>query len=551
MDCMGSNSLCLIFCREGNGVKKRLLINLCSTVLMATVAAPIYAQNNTAVNQAQMAKIAARADQLEQEVTQLRQQLAAMQQHSVPATARASGGGDSDSDDAALPAARKASAQATGADTAGVAVAQHTAEELPKAAKNMALMDRNRQARLFTIGSSVTTSPYLSIRQEFDGSDMVVNSASVNEDLFLLRRRQAADKAYDADGLPEPQVPVVIISGALEGQAWHANPYTGGPQSDIDFTRGQLDVLGQVNPWAMGFFSFGYDSGAKNNSSRINNSNLHVSRAYLTVGNLNKAPVYGTVGQFYVPFGRYSAGTASDPLPKLLGRTNARALALGYKQAGDNGFYGAIYGFRGDSVVNGRGSRVNEGGANLGYEFDAGNYHGVVSAGAISNLTDSQGLQALGTNASGDPIGYTSIQRRVPAVNVNAALSNGPFDLLLEYVGAARKFDANDMLYNSATASPYAYSAELDYSSEFVMGKPTTLAFSYGHTGKALAFSLPRDRFMAALNVSFVRDTIATLEYRMDRDYKAGSTGTAAGITSNSGTGKKSHTLTAQMGVYF
>ena len=59
-------------------------------------------------------------------------------------------------------------------------------------------------------------------------------------------------------------------------------------------------------------------------------------------------PLYLTAGQFYMPFGRYSSAMVSDPYTKVLGRTLARGIELGYTQQSTNSFHAEVYGFQGE-----------------------------------------------------------------------------------------------------------------------------------------------------------------------------------------------------------
>ena len=160
-----------------------------------------------------------------------------------------------------------------------------------------------------------------------------------------------------------------------EAQAIYKDPGEGPTSADIDLTDVELDgyILGPSN-WTSALFAMTYDNnlgsreGAFGSNARVHNSRLFVSKAFIVLGDFSKSPVYGSIGQMYVPFGTYNTNMVSAPLTRILGRTHERALLVGFQQQGATAVYGSGYIFRGDSFT-GATNRLSNGGLNLELPF--------------------------------------------------------------------------------------------------------------------------------------------------------------------------------------
>jgi hypothetical protein len=405
----------------------------------------------------------------------------------------------------------------------------------------------------------VSTGPYVGVPLQYAGSNLVINSPSVNTDLQLLGIRKSIQKQLRAMGgeiFKEPYHSHLLFSGVVESQANYTN-WGGSPSTtDIDVTNVSLDAFFMgPSEWLLGFIEFSYD-GARpvDNYYRVSNSRVFVNKAFVTIGDLALSPIYGTFGQFYVPFGRYSSVMISEPLTKPIGRTKARAIQLGFAQQGDNAFYGAAYVFRGDSHANSV-AKVRNGGLNIGYKF-SGWLHGDVGAGVIANLADSGGMQ-LGNGFAY----YEQLHHTVPAYNLRGILSFGDhLDLITEWVGASKSFNVDDMSYNGSGAKPAAFDLEGAYSF-YAFERPSAFGLGYSHSYQALSLGIPMSRYYMVFNTSIWRNTLQSLELRHDNNYAASSTGNGpVGAAATPGactsvvcsqTGKSDNAITAQFDYYF
>jgi hypothetical protein len=415
--------------------------------------------------------------------------------------------------------------------------------------------------------SFVSTGPYIGVPLLYSGGNLIINSPSVNEDVTLLNMRKAINLRLAALGRPhEEGHSHLLLSGILEGQASYMDPGNGPTNTDITLSTAELDgyLLGPSD-WLSGLFAFAYDErsgaseGSLSNNAHVLNSRVFLSKAFITVGNFMESPIYGTIGQLYVPFGTYSTNMISSTLTQILGRTKARAIVLGFQQRGDDALYGSGYIFKSDTYT-GSTNRVNNGGLNIGYRFVVAGLSGDVGGGVIANVADSLHMQ---DNGNGSPYwggfgsvgnGNEQIAHRVPAANVRAMLAIGnSINILGEYIGAINSFSANDLTFNSHGAKPKAINLEGAYTFE-LFSRPTSIALGYGKSWDGLALNLAMQRFSLELNTSWWKDTLQSLEFRHDQNYAESNyaTGTSTNPTiAIMGAGKPDNMVTAQFDMYF
>jgi hypothetical protein len=419
-------------------------------------------------------------------------------------------------------------------------------------------------------GTPVTTSPYLGVRSRFDANEIVSYIPKANEDLKLLSQIQSLKNVYHQNGWPFPDHPFMDFSGQIAAYTYEARPASGNKTSDIDVPDAELDALIVFDPWVTGFMTVNYDNTLPQQGPRTANSRFFMDRGFITIGNLERAPVYGTVGQFYVPFGQYLSNMVSAPLTQTLGQTRERAVTLGYDyHFGDdkavNGLNAAVYAFKGDAhATNSNNGQVNEGGVNAGYYLTEPKWNFHIAAGLLSNLADSLGLQNTGAPTSGFngfggsvPTGGSSVTEnlvhRVPGFDTHTAIGLGDdWALLGEYVTATTRFNNSNLTFNGHGAKPSALHTELDYTIPYFQDHTTIALIGYEQTKDALALLMPQKRYLAALMTSIWKDTIEDIEYRHDVNYSTNSSASGQGASvTTSGLGHTADQVSLQFTAFF
>jgi hypothetical protein len=533
-------------------MKQRLKPLAVSLFLLGVIATPAIAESTDQGTDQQMQRLERQVNQLQDELKSMKSQLKSSHKKS----------------------AKHKQQKTVTTETTAVS---NTSDQSPDAIKPAGSLNTSAQA--FTIDSDVpgksfvSTGPYIGVPLIYSGGDLIINNPSVNQDVALLNVRKAIRTKLTALGrADEADHAHLLLSGIVEGQASYRKPGNGSTQSDVDLSAAELDgyVLGPSS-WTSGLIAFSYDDsagtseGSFGNNSRSQNSRIYLNKAFITIGDFSKSPLYGTIGQMYVPFGTYGTNMISSPLTKILGRTKARAIVVGFQQQSENALYAAGYAFRGDTYA-GATSRLDNGGVNVGYRYTIGqSIHGDFGGGVIANLADSVGMQNNGNSApqfggfGATGNGNENIAHRVPAMNLRGQFSIGDhIDLLAEYIGAINSFSRNDLTANTHGAKPQALNAEAAYTFS-AFEKPSSVAVGYGKSKDALVLGLPAQRYSLVFNTSWWKDTLQSIELRHDINYAAGNyasgsgtgTGTAGVTQVIHGSGRSDNMITAQMDIYF
>ena len=395
-------------------------------------------------------------------------------------------------------------------------------------------------AHIFGRGPTVTLSPYLGLRSDYEGNDLIVNISSSHEELRLLKQRARLKKTFNSKGmqLPYTNHPVLEISGTVEAAINAYSRMNGQQRSDIDLSTVDISFLAEASDWAMGFLSVEYDNSKISGAARTSNSNVVIDRGFLTVGDLTRFPAYFSIGQMYVPFGRYSYSTIQSPFVKTLGRTTARAVLIGYSH---NDFRASAYAFKGDvREQNESGNNIHEWGMSIGHTLHYGKSAFTVGADYIANIAESDGFHSTGAPAgfagfTATPVLDGVMQHRVGGAAVNSQFAYGPVTLAAEYLTAVRHFDVADLSYNGGGAKPSALQATASYTFN-ILHKPSLIAFEYDRSFEALGVHLPRDSYRLQFNIALWKDTLQSLQISHDNNYHATDTAGGGGIAAASAT---------------
>ncbi|OGT06880.1 MAG: hypothetical protein A2103_05325 [Gammaproteobacteria bacterium GWF2_41_13] len=414
---------------------------------------------------------------------------------------------------------------------------------------------------LRNFSNSVVIQPFTSKPTYYSGGQLVVNAPGINEDEKLLYRRALNESQQTTDEQGGSPVPRLVLSGDVEGKAFYTRPYHGPRTTDLNLTGAELDAFAEISQWVNGFATFEYDNSYNAaGTRRVSNSNVRLGKGFLTLGNLTKSPVFGSLGQMNVPFGRYSSFMISDPLTQTLAKTKARALSLSYiawnPAANIITPYAHVFGFKGDAKY-GNSNMVNQYGGDLGFWLGNDTWNVDSGVSYMADMADATGMQETGRTDVAfqgfDQAGSNEkMIRGVPAFDWHNTFTYDQYNVVMEYVTAMRAFSPLNATYNGRGAKPSAVDLEGAYNFK-LFTLPTYFAVGVQGSKDALVFNVPRVRYIAALSSTVLTNTILTLEYRHDVNYGSHDTATGAGaIAYNTAElGKSDNAAIAKIGVYF
>lgn len=372
--------------------------------------------------------------------------------------------------------------------------------------------------------AAVTTSPTLGLRSAHHGQDLVVNFSSLNEDLRLLEQRSLFQKQRNVEDLSRP---LVELSGVIRGGVQYKNAFDGSNSTDITLIDAEIDAFIEASRWVSGFISFAYDSGMPAYNSTVINpgsgynklswSNVYLRRAFITVGDLTQSPVYGSIGQMYMPFGKYSSWLVSPALTKQLGKTSGRAIDVGFKGEDYVATAFVMHGDARDTNENTINDHINVWGGNVEKTLQLGKDNKLtVGAGYSNNIADSEGvLSVLGTTTAMYGALTYNVQNLVPAYDLYAKLEFADnWAVSAEYIDSTKDIVSSSVVGN--LGSPSALHLELDHFA-YVGALPLSMAIGYGHTSDFKYF--PQDSYQAAVSTYIWKDTIQSLEFRHLKAY--------------------------------
>lgn len=374
-------------------------------------------------------------------------------------------------------------------------------------------------------GMRVIASPYIGLRSAADGSDLLINSSTINQDLYLLKQKSRLIASMGPHFL---SAPVIDLSGKIEGLLTQQGQRHQRSSSDLSLSSAELNINAMASPWATGFMSIDYDPPATANGN-INTSHIYIRRAFVTIGNLDRSPIYGSVGQMYIPFGSYSSAMVTSSVTSDLAETDALTATLGYHK---KGMTLVAYGFNGRPSFDSTHHELDAWGLNANYSMKLMNQTQKVGMGYVSNLAES--ITQRGNGSYNQSSTLTNVQ----GLNLNANLMlNSHVNIIAEYIRALNRFKQSDFSVNSLIDNapmPTALDVELGYIFTS-LAHPTNMYVAYNHTTDGANFGLARNSYVAVANTSLFKNTIQSLEYRHNHHYSAGD----------------ENILSAQLGVYF
>lgn len=410
---------------------------------------------------------------------------------------------------------------------------------------------------------TVTTVPFQKRHLSYSGSDLLYNTSSINEDLLLLQKKGKVLNAMEAAHYTLHR-PILQLSGSVQGQAYSSGSFStnsanGGATSGITLSTAELDLNAIASSWADAFMALSFSGSPVSVGNRAPNSEIYLERGFLTIGDLNKVPIYFTIGEMYAPFGAYTSSMVTTPETQSMMEIRTPVALLGFSK---NNFMAAIYDYEGSQTSSGA-KLLQQGGVEAGYinRFGSEKANSIkVGAGYVTNIADSQGMQGTGystVNGQFGGFGATATSNQlvhaVGGIDGNATLVLGRITLIGEYIVAASSFSPFDLTYDGHGAQPTAGHAEIDYNLPFFSKKyGVALGTSFDQASQALGLNLEQNKYAVFLNANLWRETVESIEYDYQKDYAAENNSIGRGATAFIlGTGRGVNTVIGQVGVYF
>lgn len=345
--------------------------------------------------------------------------------------------------------------------------------------------------------------------------------------------------------------------------------------SDLFVQNANLYIDAQASDWTKVHVGLVYGQAANNflpiKAGYYQGHHDIIDEAYVNIANFAKSPFYFKAGKQRVLFGDYTPYADITPsLTQLLSETTAVAATVGFVDA--SGVNGALYTFRGDNSNDLAGTgqtRVQNGGASLGFNHVGNNWGMKLGAQYLRNMADVNYINQSLNNSSFAP----DYQRAVGGLAANASVTAAGFDASAKYVTALQKFNPANLAYEVNTsynvltgtttyepvgAKPAAWGVDVGYSFP-VMGHTSRFGLGYQGSKQAEMLSMlsvsptvypsvaidpvttPKTRYLANYTVNVSKFTDLGFEVRNDRAYG----------TNDYGTGNNATTGTVRLSVKF
>ncbi|CEG58546.1 putative Coiled-coil protein [Legionella fallonii LLAP-10] len=436
------------------------------------------------------------------------------------------------------------------------------AERIRRLEQRIAVLEKKEQkAEKNKPQDPVLALPQINARDKYDTAPIY------NQDLAMMKMRQKYDSQLRQKGIQPLPYPHIELGGSIIGLATvkqppDVPPRDGRTQSDINLSGANLNVTSEIMPVLLGAMRISYNPNSAEKfdettiTTRVANSTIFLNTAFLTLGDLNRFPLYLSGGQMFLPFGEYNSSLLFAPLSARLGRFRQRPILLGFQQPGtQNGFNASIFAFEGDAFTNQKNGVINNGGANIGYVLE--NPHFKLSTGAsyIFNIADSGGMQNTGASTivsdageyvDNDYLDFEGGQdsdipliafrgfgarellvHRVPAYDARAKISLDDLHLTFygEFVQTTCPFAIENLSFNDEGAQPSAWNAEGSINF-MIFDKKSSITVGYGQSEQSLALNLPQSTIGVSFNIKPQKFVSLTLGYQYDTAYPVGDTAT-------------------------
>lgn len=335
---------------------------------------------------------------------------------------------------------------------------------------------------------------------------MMSNYSGVGKEMNLLKARQAGLSAITLGGNFQADA---VYDHASQSAAY-ANPViyassTSASASNIELTNASLSTTLAMGDWVTGYVQVGQSAIGSSNST-----NFGIQDAYVVLGNLNKMPVYGFVGNKDIDFGSFATvDMYNSPLTRTLFQAQGNTAGVGFNGYGFNGVVSIMNGGtqQGVTSINGAYQQQNlynkQGYA--GSNFAVNTSYGMTNGGVVWNV---------GAGYINGSQFQSSAGKSDGAWDLNAKVSAMGFDVLAEYVATTSSI--NNYGYSATNNLAQAWDVGADYNFA-VMGYKSVINADYSQA-KLGTGSLNGTQYVLGYRIQPVNNVWTGLEYSYSKN---------------------------------
>ncbi len=356
-------------------------------------------------------------------------------------------------------------------------------------------------------------------REKTEGFAPVQSSRVLTERIKRLEEQVARQQGRKAEGKEGGEKSLQAINDhvelsalvEVEASSWNDNDgryfyhRDDDDGSDVTLATVEIGLDARISEWSSAHILLLYEEGEEND-------HIIIDEGTITLGNMDKFPLYLTAGRMYVPFGCFETFMISDPLTLEMGETNDSTVLIGFESSS---FRGSVYALNGDIGEEGDGE-INTYGAALGYVYAGNEMNFDLSIHYISNIANSDGIsEHLAGRQVADP---EQIENDVDGFSAHAHIGIGPFTMIAEYLAALDDFEDGEIDFKNDGAEPESWNIELGFTTE-LFERETTFALGYQGTDEAAELELPEDLYIGSITTELFEHTSLAFEYFHAEDY--------------------------------
>jgi hypothetical protein len=370
----------------------------------------------------------------------------------------------------------------------------------------------------------VMLTPTAKVVADYSGHDLLINfPGALGLDYALLQQRQAYEAFWRRTKLKKQQRPLLTMSGGLAASVSFGNAQRSLsstqrfiPQSDVDLSQADLAFFMPINNFFLGYMVLSYESSVQQviASDRVGNSRIYLNKGFMTIGNLDKAPTFVSLGQMDAPFGSFSSGAVSSPLTASLGQITGRLIKWTVTQGS---LMSHVFVMRGSTGKAGHLEQINQAGFQITHTIDlaAEHKHLKWGVGVVNNLTDAKAILAtLAEKKGADPL---TITHPVRGLDAFIMWQDQAWQVSFEVVRAMQAFDTAD--FSGVQPSAFHLEGQVHLLQKHAKQGRLTVGMSFGQSSQASVFDVPRRSYTVFVSGHLWPDTLQKFEYRHNTAY--------------------------------